>query len=71
MIIATFTLTFPDGAIAKAQLEAESADAEYNVVYSRAVDRLPERFETVDVRVGEERREGDRSGSQRADRRGI
>jgi hypothetical protein len=51
MLTAKFTLTFPDGAIATAQIEAESADAEYNVVYSGAVDRLPEKFDTADVRV--------------------
>ena len=51
MLTAKFTLTFPDGAIATAEIEAESADAEYNVVYSGAVDRLPEKFDTADVRV--------------------
>jgi hypothetical protein len=51
MLTAMFTLTFPDGAIATAQIEAESADAEYNVVYSGTVDRLPEKFDTADVRV--------------------
>jgi hypothetical protein len=51
MVTAKFTLTFPDGAIATAQIKAESADAEYEVAYSGAVERLPERFDTADVRV--------------------
>ncbi len=51
MVTAKFTLTFPDGAIAAALIEAESADAEYNVVYSGVVERLSEKFDTADVRV--------------------
>ena len=49
MITATFTFTFPRGATASAELKAESADREYEVVYSGAVELLPRRHEQADV----------------------
>jgi hypothetical protein len=49
MLTAKFTINFPGGATAIAELQAESADAEYEVVYSGAVDLLPRRHERADV----------------------
>ena len=51
MIVATYTLTFPDGDTITAEIRAETPDREYPVCYSGAVERLPRKYATGDTRV--------------------
>ncbi len=49
MITFTCQLKFSDGATVVGKIDAESANADYVVDYSGAVERLPRRYDTADV----------------------